>query len=271
MKKLILTSILYLLFGGCAREEGDPFILMSLNQEIELGQQVSDEVMNDTEVEVLDETEHAEAYTYLRGIISKILASDDIRYNTEFNYMSKIKIINADILNAFATPGGHIFVYTGLIKYLDSEDELAGVIGHEIAHADRRHSAEVIQKAYGLSIILSIVNGQDPGQLQTIASGLLNNLAILSFTRSNESQADEYAVKYTADTEYSCTGVAGFFEKLESEGQGCGATAAFAEWLSTHPCPENRVQAINDVAAAESCSTASLNPDSYQDFKNLLP
>ncbi len=267
---LFLFTLIFLMFSSCG-EDAPQFILMSLDQEIELGQQVSDEFFANPDVIILDQDEYADAYTYIRGMLAPLLASDDVRFNAEFDYINKINIIHNDsVLNAFATPGGHIFVYTGLIKYLESEDELVGVLGHEIAHADRRHSAEVLQRVYGIQIITSILLGENPSELGSIVAALAGNLSVLSFTRSNESEADEYAVRYSADTEYSCTGVAGFFRKLEAEGLGCGAVTA-TEWLSTHPCPENRVTAIEEQAAALGCEAGYLSPDSYETFKSSLP
>ena len=94
---------------------------------------------------------------------------------------------------------------------MDHEDELAGVMGHEIAHADLRHSTQQLTQAFGLGVLLAILVDGDPGLLTEIAASLVN----LSFSRSDESEADEASVEYLCNTNYAADGTAGFFEKLE--------------------------------------------------------
>ena len=127
----------------------------------------------------------------------------------------RTRIIHDDsTLNAFCTPGGYIYVFTGLIHYLDSEDQLAGVMGHEIAHADRRHSTDQMTKQYGISLLLSAIGG-DESAIAQVASGLL----LLKYGRGAESEADEFSVRYLCPTEYNAAGGAGFFEKIEAAGR----------------------------------------------------
>ena len=110
-----------------------------------------------------------------------------------------VKIIHDDdVLNAFCAPGGFICVYTGIIKFLESEDQFAGVMAHEIAHADRRHVTNALTKQYGLSVMLNVVLGSDPSTLKDIAGGLIS----LTFSRSNETDADNHSVKYLCPTGY---------------------------------------------------------------------
>ena len=107
----------------------------------------------------MDPVQYQNAYNYLQGITDEILNSGNVTYRDEFVW--KIHIIEDDeVLNAFATPGGYIYVYTGLIKFLENEDDLAGVMGHEIAHSDQRHSVKQLQKMYGVQILLSVVLGE---------------------------------------------------------------------------------------------------------------
>ena len=189
-----------------------------------------------------------------------------MQYKDEFVWDVKI-IQNDTILNAFATPGGYIYVYTGLIKYLDKEDDLAGVMGHEIAHADMRHSVRQLQKVYGVQILLSIALGQNPSQLKEIAAGLAGNLATLKFSRQHESEADDYSVEYLSGTNYQCNGAYSFFQKLLDTSQ----SGDVPEFLSTHPAPQNRVDDINAKAQEMGCKTTPWNPSSYADFKRSLP
>lgn len=239
----------------------------SLQDDIKLGQQLRDEIANaPQEYPLLDRTRYAQAYQHLQRITDNILNSGGIKYRNEFEW--KLHIIHDDkTLNAFVTPGGYIYVYTGLIKYLETEDELAGVMGHEIAHADRRHSTNNLTKQYGVSIMLSIALGKNPGQLGQILQGMTGKLAGLKFSRATETDADAQSVVYLSKTRYSCTGTAGFFEKMMAQG---GQQPP--QWLSTHPAHENRVNDIKAKAQEIGCSTQmSDNQRQYAELKASLP
>lgn len=247
------------LFVSC---QEDSALFISPNQQIVLGQQLDSAIMaNPQEYPILDQGQYDDAYQYLQGILDEILSSDDIRYE---QFPWEIKIIQDDeVLNAFAAPGGYMYVYTGLIKYLETEDDLAGVLGHEVAHADLEHSARTMERNYGAQVLLSIILGENAAQLGNIAAGL----AGLSFSRAFESDADARSVEYLADTKYNCAATRSFFEKLEASGQAGGGP----EFLSTHPKPENRVEDITAKANELGCDTTPLDPPTYEDFKNMLP
>lgn len=236
--------------------------LFSVNKDIELGQQLRDEIAsNPTEYPVLDEALYPEAYAHLRRIRDKILNSGEVRYKDRFEW--EVYIIQDDnVLNAFCAPGGYIYVYTGLIKYLDTEHELAGVMGHEIAHADRRHSTDQLTQQYGLSVLLELALGQNQGTLSDMAA----NLITLKYSRKGEEEADDFSVIYMCPTDYRADGAAGFFEKLEAQGQA-GSTP---EFLSTHPSPDSRVDNIKKKSDDLNC-TGSVKDGQYQDFLNSLP
>lgn len=261
-----LFSLLLLFTLTSCDKEGD-INVFSVQDEIEFGKQLSEEIASDPSTyPLLPETgrngKNEAAYTYLRSIRDHILSSDNINYKEEFPWLIKI-IQKDDELNAFATPGGYIYVYTGLIKYLNSEDQLAGVLAHEIAHSDKRHSTDNLTKAYGWQLLADVVLGKNQGVISDIAKGLVN----LSYSRGAEKEADEYSVIYLCDTPYKSDGAAGFFEKMQQQGEGARAP----EFLSTHPNPGNRVEAIQQKAQEEGCNLASKADSKYQAFKGLLP
>lgn len=262
----IITVVFIVLLGFSSCDKNENFVLFSVQDDIDLGQQVSQEINNDPKFDLLSRTDYPEAYNYLDGMVSDILNTGEVEYKEEFAW--DVTIIHDDsTLNAFATPGGYIYVYTGLIKYLDNADDLAGVLGHEIAHADLRHTSRNLQKQYGVQILLSIVLGKDPNTLEQIAGQVAGTVAGLSFSRDFEAEADDKSVVYLAATNhYACDGAASFFEKLESSGQ----SAAIPEFLSTHPPSDERIVAINAKADEIGCDT-SLSGDDYQGFKDALP
>lgn len=253
----IVVSIIGLgFFAGCSGGVN----LFTVEQDIELGKQVSREInSNPTEFPILPERGNEQVYRYIRTITDRILNSGNVEHRNEFAWEVKI-IDDPETLNAFATPGGYIYVYTGLIKFLDSEDELAGVMGHEIAHAARRHSTQQMTKTYGLQMLVSVVTGKsDPGTIQQIALGL----ASLKFGRAHESEADEYSVRYLCGTSYNSAGAAGFFRKME------GAQRP-PDFLSTHPNPGNRVQEIDNKAKELGCRGTQTYETEYARIKRLL-
>jgi predicted Zn-dependent protease len=251
------------LLGACEGQSLPDVNLFTIEDDIALGQQLDAEIMSDPATyPVLDEAANAEAYAHIHDIRDEILASGQLTYTDEFTW--DLKIIQDDAtLNAFAAPGGFMYVYTGLIRFLEVEDHLAGVIGHEMAHADERHTTDQLTQAYGVSLLLGVILGEDPGLVGDIAAALVS----LEFSREDEAQADERSVEYLCETRYAANGAAGFFEKLlELEGG-----FQIPEFLSTHPSSETRVADINALAATLGCSTEPWAGADYQALIDALP
>lgn len=259
-----MLSVATVSLNGCKDDEGNKktINLFTLQDDKDFGAQVAAEIESDpANYPILDSAKYPQAYAHLRRITSTILNSGKVRFKDEFVWQTKI-IEGDSILNAFCTPGGYIYVYTGIIKYLDSEDQLAGVMGHEIAHADERHSTEALTKQYGTEVLFSILFGQDQGTLAQIAQGMIG----LKYSRDNESQADMRSVEYLYPTEYDARGAARFFEKIVAAGGGGGP-----EFLSTHPSPDNRVADITAHWEALGGKVGGTFESRYIDFKNSLP
>src|SRR5690606_37791799 len=103
--------------------------------------------------------EYPEAYDEIERIGFAVLDSGAVDLRDEFDWEFHL-IDDDDTLNAFCAPGGYVWVYTGLIKYVDSEDTLAGVLGHEIGHADNRHTTEQLTEVYGVQVLLEVALGE---------------------------------------------------------------------------------------------------------------
>jgi predicted Zn-dependent protease len=247
-----------------AMKKADEINLLTIEQEIELGKKVKTEIESDAKkYPILAEAGNEEAYKYIRDLTSRILATGKVANRSKFAW--EVKIIKDDkTLNAFCTPGGYIYVYTGLIKFLDSEDQLAGVMGHEIAHAAQRHTGRSITKAYGLNMVLTLLTGGKNTQTVNMAKQIAEGMVGLKFSRNHETEADECSVNYLCATGYNAAGAAGFFKKI----QGKGGTPP--EFLSTHPDPKNRVQDIEARAKTMGCAGKATNVDEYNRIKNLL-
>jgi len=265
MKKCIIPFLLVLVVLGiaCSKNESDKSInLFGIDRDKQLGAQVDSSILaSPAEYPILSEANYPAAYSYIRNMTNKILNSGEVFYRDEFVWEVKI-IQDDDVLNAFCTPGGYIYVYTGLIKYLNAESDLAGVMGHEIAHADRRHSTDILTKEYGISFLLSILFGNDQSTLKDITGSLIS----LSYSRKNESEADEYSVRYLCPTDYKADGAAEFFARIVEEGGSSGPT-----FLSTHPDPGNRVENIRAEKVNLACEGDKGYDAEYAAFKNSLP
>lgn len=267
--KIFLVFVLAIsFFSGCKKDSAiSDLNLFPLSKDIELGETM-DSIINADPVEypILDPLTNAAVYQYINSMFQAILKSDEIKHRDDFNW--KITIINKpDVLNAFAVPGGKLYFYTGIMKYVDDASSLAGVIAHEMAHVDKRHSTQQATKSVGLSVLLSTLIGNDKSGLVELAGNLGSGLASLKFSREDEYEADEFSVKYLADTDYNPVGIKSFFEKIRAEQQ----TAATFEFLSTHPDDENRINNINDVWVSIDSPTGSDFTQEYAAFKALLP
>lgn len=261
MTRIVFAALAAMWLAACS--EGGGLNIFSVQEDVALGLQVSEEIASDPATyPLLDEAAYPEAYGHLRRIRDEILDHADVAHEELFGYPVYL-VYDDDVLNAFCTPGGHIYVYTGLIKFLDSEDELAGVMGHEIAHAALRHSTDQLTRLYGLELLLAVVLGDaSQSDLASIAAGLVS----LSFSRANETQSDEYSVEYLCPTEYDARGAARFFEKLLDAG-----TPSPPAFLSTHPNPDNRVENITAKWAELGCGEGGTFEARYADFVASLP
>lgn len=268
MKKLLVIALAGLFLASCGASKGEKkdklpsggFNLFTVEQDVQLGAQVAAQIDSmSAEYPVLDSTSNVAAYAFLYNLRDRILATGKVKYANEFAW--RLRIIEDDsTLNAFCTPGGYIYVYTGIIKYLDTEDQLAGVMGHEMAHADLRHSTRQMTKSGLLSVLIEAALGNREA-LKQITGGLIG----LKFSRSHETEADQMSVHYLCGTEYDADGGAGFFEKIEAAG-GAGTP----EFLSTHPSPANRVENYHKWAKDEGCAPGKDNTARYESFKRLF-
>jgi len=254
-----------LLILSCNKDNNDSTInIFTIDDDIAFGNELQSEIRaNPDNYPLLDSIQYAVAYNHIYRIIYSVLQSGELNYADKFNW--RIDIIRNDtILNAFCAPGGYICVYTGIIKFLDDEAQFAGVMGHEMAHADRRHSTDQLTKVYGIELLLGIILGNNPSQLAEIAANLAAGVATLAFSRDAEYESDEYSVRYLYTTAYDARGVGGFFQKLDGSPQP-------PEFLSTHPHPDNRYDKIIEVWQSLGGKEGETFENSYSEFKNSLP
>lgn len=212
--------------------------LMSESQEIALGQQMDPEVRREMGV-----YNDPELQRYVESIGSR-LARHSERPEIPWHFT----VVDAPAVNAFALPGGYIYITRGILPFLQNEAQLAGVLGHEIGHVTARHSAQQYTKATGAGIGMTLLSIFVPQArpLQGITEQALGVL-FLKYGRDDELQADRLGVRYAAAADWDPAGVAGMLTTLERLDQAAGSRKGVPNWLSTHPAPEDRVQKIEPV------------------------
>ena len=229
--------------GFCAVALAQPrhlrpgFNLFSTQQDIQLGHEAS------TEIEQKLRLVHNRQMTdYLTGIGNRLAQSG---YAGKFPY--SFHVVEDKNINAFALPGGPVYVNTGLLVAAENEAQLAGVLAHEMSHVTLRHGTNETSKAFFIQIpamLAGALTGNSLlGQLAQLGIGFGANSVLLKNSRTAESQADYNGAEMMADAGYNPVEMARFFEKLQA---GAGSNSRLAQFLSDHPNPGNRVQAVQD-------------------------
>lgn len=267
-----LTAILVISVFAlhCSDDGVSAFNLFSDQDDVNLGKQVDAEIRADpAQYPILQGRPDVKAYVKTVG--DKVLNSPDIKKRGVYAY--EYEIIKDDkTVNAFCTPGGYIYVYTGLLKFIDNEATLAGILGHEIAHAERRHASQRMTQVYGVQILLGVLLGNNPSQLEEIGANLLTGLALLKNGRDQESESDKYSFDYLDDTEYYPGAIKYFFEKIIAQEES--QPSAFETLLSTHPAPGDRISEVEQRLQEHGTpapTEANLFAQRFQAFQATLP
>jgi predicted Zn-dependent protease len=267
----ILTAVLGLTLAmttGCAgpqrmrAEKTVAALFISDAQEEQLGRQVKGEL---EQKEKLKYVEDAVVVDYVNSVSTRILR---VAGKERPGVKWKVHVIDdPKTVNAFATPGGYLYVYTGLILAADNEAELAGVMAHEAGHVVGRHSARALMYQYGQEALLEAAVGKNPGMVAKIAAGLVGGGVGLAHSRSNETEADDYGAKYTAAVGYDPRGLVSFFQKLQKQE---GKVPEVMKWLRTHPASADRVAHLNDYIAKNRLSGAEVGAEKLAPIKQRL-
>jgi predicted Zn-dependent protease len=219
--------------------------LMSEAQEIQIGKEMDVQVRQ--EMGIYDDPA---LQRYVQEVGQRLARSSE-RPNLPWSFA----VVDVPAVNAFALPGGYIYLTRGILPFLDDEAELAGVLGHEIGHVTARHSAQqytrVTSTGIGLTLLSIFVPEARP--FQGLAETAFS-VMFLQYGRDDELQADRLGVGYAAQNGWDPSGVAGMLNTLARLDEASGSRKGVPNWLSTHPAPADRVQQIQpliDQAAAK--------------------
>jgi predicted Zn-dependent protease len=217
--------------------------LFSVQQDAEMGRQAAQDAERQLPM-LRDGTTEG----YINAIVQRLAA---VAPGPRFPY--RARVVNAAEINAFALPGGYVYVNRGLIEAVRNEGELAGVLAHEMAHVAQRHGTSQATKAYGaqmgVGLLGSLLGGRDQrlGVGEQIIGSLGLNALFMKFSRNAESEADRVGAQMMSRAGYDPMAMANFFDLPAAQQRG--NPSAVSQFFSDHPSPQNRSASIRALAA----------------------
>ena len=237
---------------------------VSTQQEIATGRQAAAEVNRQLPI-VTDPVVHR-YINELGNRIQRQPGNRDIPYT--------FYVVNIDQLNAFALPGGFVYVNRGLVEATDNLAELAGVVGHEIGHVEARHSAEMMERAQGANLgvaLASILMGQPPSGLAGAAVNIGAQAYFAQHSREAENEADAIAVRLLPLAGVDPAGMVTFFKELLAEQER--TPSQLEQWFSTHPLTQERIVNVRNLIAElppEEMANLQVTDRQYRAFKDRV-
>ncbi|MCK4251239.1 M48 family metalloprotease [candidate division WOR-3 bacterium] len=230
MKKFII-ALIFLIIGCATTGPGGKksLILIPTSQEVQIGKEVARDVESS---EKLLNNQTVQNYVNKVGQkIAKVCDRKDVKY--------KFKVLDNKEINAFACPGGFIYIYSGLLKIFDNEAQLAAVLAHEVGHVVARHSIKRLQAIYGYTIIMEVALGSRMGKTARQVADAATGLILQGYGRENEYEADNYGILYAKKAGYNPKAMIQVFEKFKKmEGK---PPSAFEKLLASHPPAKDRI------------------------------
>lgn len=255
--------------SGCIRNPATQKIharLLSAASERKIGEETKKRILE--QFRVLESTTVA---AYVNDLGQKLARVSD-RPTVDYDFT----VLDSDLINAFAAPGGFIFVTRGLLESIDDEAELAMVLGHEISHVAALHGVQIIQKEMGQNALTilgtvgaAIVAGPEAMLMVANTADLFSSLYLLGYSREKELEADNLGLQYILRAGYDPQAALAFLEKLEEgdpeEAQGWDL------YFRTHPSTKERIEIIENMVGERTEREARAQRERYQEIKALLP
>jgi beta-barrel assembly-enhancing protease len=232
IRPVILITLALLVSTSAAAQFG----LVSVEQEIQTGRRVDAEVRR--EMPVLKD---AEVTAYVHSLGRRLA-----QHAPGPKYPYRVSVVDYREINAFALPGGPIWVHRGLMHAASNESQVAGVLAHEVAHIAQRHSADQLTKAtmanWGLGVLGALLGNSAGAGAAQMAAGFLTNGVFLKFSRDDEREADQVGLQILRRAGWNPRGMVELFEVLRREAaRDPGSVETF---FSTHPSPQDRINRL---------------------------
>jgi len=229
-----------------------PELAVSIDTEMELGALLAEEVLDNYTVIHSDTVNDA-----IYKIKDKLLTSVGL---TSYDYT--FYVVREEQVNAFATLGGHIFIFSGMIEMAEEPEELAAVLAHEIGHVEERHVVNKLVKELGVTVLFSILSGGDPVLVSEIARAAVSS----AFDRSQETEADQFAMRTLTEARISPRYVASIFRRIKEK---YGGYDTRLEFLMSHPNLNKRIKESLEYPVADDFQPATLGIDWEAVKRNL--
>ncbi len=242
MKKLLLVVFAALTFIACSKNpytHRNQLLLISPSQEVQMGLQAKEEILKKAKI---SKDPHYNAM--VRRVATRIAKVAEKEFHPGFKW--EFYVLESPQVNAFCLPGGKIFVYTGLLKLVENDDQLATVIGHEVAHAILRHGSERVSMAMIGNLSKELlakglhISGSKWGPLFDLAYGVTAQYGVIyPFSRKFEYEADQLGLYLMYKACYNPYEAIRFWQKMMAQNKH-----KIPEFLSTHPADKNRIEAL---------------------------
>jgi beta-barrel assembly-enhancing protease len=263
----VATLTLLALVAGTTACSSAAEILISPEEENKLGAEIKKELETGAGgMPAVKYLQDPELRGYILGLANKVVGLGKAQ-KPEFTW--SVEVIDDPMqVNAFATPGGYLYVYTGLLRAADNEAEVVGVMGHEVGHVLARHFARRMVQMYGLQGLIAIALGDDPNTLAKLGADLLANGYLLQHSRGAETEADELGATLSSQAGYDPNGLVTFFAKLQAMQ---GQVPSILRYVMGHPLAADRQQHIRDYITSKKLPIGATNADMFQRMRARLP
>jgi beta-barrel assembly-enhancing protease len=237
---------------------------ISQQQEIQMGQEYAQQI--NAQLPIVQDPELNRYINVLGDSIARLTSRKDLDWH--------FFIVDSKEVNAFAVPGGYVYVNRGLIERSDKMDEVAGVLGHEIGHVVRRHTVKQMEKEQGANVgitLACVLTGVCNSQVAGAAINIAGSAVFARFSRSDEAEADQEGFNNVVHAGISPEGMVSMFQKLLEERKS--RPAGVEAWFLTHPLEEDRITAIQTrINQLPPSTLANLGTDTrnFHSFKARL-
>ncbi len=248
----VMVLLFYCTLVGCTSEynlatQKQETLLYGTVKEVGIGEAMASKM--EQQYEIITDVDTNER---VQGIFDRLIAVADRKDIVYF-----IKVIDEDIMNAVSLPGGYVYVFQGLIDKVDSDDELAGVIAHEIAHITAKHSVKRIQNMYGALILQGLASQSNAKVAQGV--GLALTSLFMEYSQEDEFEADRLGVKYLKKAGFDPHAMTRLLDKLRKEEEQ-GKIREYSYWR-THPYISSRIAIVNQAVTGKM---------DFKDYLNLM-